>query len=156
VSATLTTGDLFVTDGDSRIRVVRANGAVETVLNGAGTASFFDGTGLLAMFNSPAHMTLNQDETVMYVADRRNNRIRAVELSTMAVTTVAGTEAFPANSGTLASDGAAAGDVLPGSQVGVRFSHPYGIAFYLEPLDVGDAAGNASLPGGGCTAAECS
>jgi len=33
------------------------------------------------------------------------------------------------------------------TQGGVRFSHPFGIAFYLEPLNIGDTAGNASLPG---------
>ena len=58
--------------------------------NGAGLASFADGVGALAMFNSPAHMTLNDDESVLYVADRRNNRIRAVTLATSVVTTVAG------------------------------------------------------------------
>ena len=38
------TGELFVSDGDSRIRVVRASGAVETILNGAGTAGLSDAT----------------------------------------------------------------------------------------------------------------
>ena len=61
----------------------------------------------------------------------------------------AGTEAFPTNGGTLAADGASNGDVLPGSVAGVRFDHPYGVTFYLETRDVGDAAGNASLPGWG-------
>lgn len=140
-------GDLYVSDGDNRIRVVRANGAVDTVLNGAGIASFLDAVGLSATFNSPSHMTLNEDESILYIADRRNNRIRAATLSTMSVSTIAGIEAFPENGGTLASDGAVAGDVLPGSQVGVRFSHPFGIAFYLEPLNIADPAGNTSLPG---------
>jgi len=140
-------GDLFVTCADSRIRVVRLSGAVETVLNGAGVGGFADASGLAARFHEPGHMALNEDETVLYVADRRNNRIRAVALASMAVTTVAGTEAFPATGSTLASDGAEAGGALPGSSGGVRFSHPYGIAFYLEPLEVADVAGNASLPG---------
>jgi len=60
----------------------------------------------------------NADETTLYVADRLNNRVRAVDLATMAVTSVAGTAAFPESGGTVASDGANAGDVLPGSQVG--------------------------------------
>ena len=38
---------------------------------------------------------------------------------------------------------------MPGSVAGVRFDHPYGVTFYLETRDVGDAAGNASLPGWG-------
>ena len=58
--------------------------------NAAGVAGFADGAGAAAMFNSPAHMTLNEDESLLYVADRRNNRIRAVTLATSAVTTVAG------------------------------------------------------------------
>ena len=74
-------------------------------------------TGLLAMFNSPSHMTLNTDETTLYIADRLNNRVRAVDLSTMAVTTIAGTAGLSESGGTVASDGANAGDVLPGSQV---------------------------------------
>ena len=47
------TGDLYVSDGDSRIRVVRGlGGMVETVLNGGGTAGFSDAVGLSAVFNS--------------------------------------------------------------------------------------------------------
>lgn len=142
------TGDLYVSDGDSRIRVVRGlGGMVETVLNGGGTAGFSDAVGLSAIFNSPSHMTMNEDETVLYVADRRNNRIRSVDLLTLTVTTVAGTEASPESGGTLASDGATSGNVLPGSQAGIRFNHPFGIAFYLEPRDVGNPSGNASLSG---------
>lgn len=142
------TGDLYVSDGDSRIRVVRGlGGMVETVLNGGGTAGFSDAVGLSAVFNSPSHMTMNDDETVLYVADRRNNRIRSVDLLTLTVTTVAGTEASPESGGTLASNGATTGNVLPGSQGGIRFNHPFGIAFYLEPRDVGNPSGNATLSG---------
>lgn len=141
------TNDLFVSDGDSRIRVVRANGAVETILNGAGLAGFSDSSGLSARFNSPSHMTLDTDETTLYIADRRNNRIRAVMLSTLTVYTIAGSEYPPEGGGTLSSDGASSGDVLPGSQLGARFDQPFGIAFYLEPLTVGDVSSRSSYPG---------
>lgn len=141
------TRDLFFTDGDNRVRVVRALGGVETLLNGAGKTGYVDAAGLAAVFNSPSHMTFNDDESVLYVADRRNNRIRSVDMLSLAVTTVAGTEAAPDGLGTLSSDGSVLGNPLPGSPDEVRFNHPFGIAFYREPRDVGDPFGNSSLPG---------
>ena len=103
------TRDLFFTDGDNRVRVVRALGGVETLLNGAGKTGYVDAAGLAAVFNSPSHMTFNDDESVLYIADRRNNRIRSVDMLSLAVTTVAGTEAAPDGLGTLSSDGSVLG-----------------------------------------------
>jgi len=40
------TGELFVSDSNSRIRVIRGNGAVETISNGAGLAGYSDSVGL--------------------------------------------------------------------------------------------------------------
>jgi DNA-binding beta-propeller fold protein YncE len=83
---------LYVTDtGNHRIRKVRiADGQTELVA-GSGVAGFADGVGPAAKFKNPWGLALNSTGTVLYVADRDNHRIRAIDLATKKVTTVAGT-----------------------------------------------------------------
>jgi hypothetical protein len=47
-----------------------------------------DGVGTLASFNGPAGVLLTSDDLMVYVADRNNNKIRRVELSSQRVSTV--------------------------------------------------------------------
>jgi hypothetical protein len=112
---------------------------VETVLNGAGLAGFADATGVLALFNQPSHMALNEDESVLYIADRGNNRIRQATLPTMTVTTIEGSDS-PSPVGTPKSNSTSNGTFQPVFQLGIRFDQPYGIAFYVEPGDAGGYA----------------
>lgn len=81
---------LYVADtGNNRIRKVAiADGATSLV---AGSDSgFADGTGSSARFNAPWGLALSDDGRTLYVADRGNHRIRAVDLATNTVTTIAG------------------------------------------------------------------
>ena len=146
---------LYVADGDGRVRGVRAygdpNGAgVFTILNRAGKKGFLDHTdGSLAVFNTPSFMAFDHDQSTLYIADRHNNRIRAMDVATRAVTTAAGAGAPPARGSSLAADGARGGPVLPGGEDGMRFDEPVGVAFFLEPRDVGGGDGDAGAAGPG-------
>ena len=83
-------GTVYVTDDDNnRIRAVNpATGAV-TTLAGSGTAGFADGPSNTAQFDNPSGVAVAPGGTV-YVADRYNHRIRAINPTTGAVTTLAG------------------------------------------------------------------
>lgn len=80
----------YVTDtGNSRIRKVRLSDG-QTWLVAGGEKGFADGTGSAAQFATPWGLAINDAGTMLYVADRNNHRIRAVEIETGKVTTLAG------------------------------------------------------------------
>ena len=80
---------LFVADtGHSRIVVTDLDGK-SAIAIGNGEIGLVDGTYDKAQFNRPQGMTLISD--VLYVADTENHAIRAIDLKTKTVTTVAGT-----------------------------------------------------------------
>lgn len=82
---------LYVSDsGNVRIRRVRLADGSTTLIAGS-TSGYADGTGDAAQFATPWGLTLNDDGTMLYVADRDAHRIRAIDLATKKVTTLAGT-----------------------------------------------------------------
>ncbi|MFH1171434.1 MAG: FG-GAP-like repeat-containing protein [bacterium] len=86
----LTEHFLYVADsGNNRIRKVRLSDG-ETTLVAGGDAGFADGVGADARFHTPWGMALSDDGNTLYVADRDNQRIRAVDLSSNTVRTLAG------------------------------------------------------------------
>jgi sugar lactone lactonase YvrE len=87
-----TTGVVFVVDTDAH--VIRAIGAppaaaVTTLAGRANTPGFADGVGSSALFNFPQGIAATGG--FLYVSDWMNNRIRAVNVSSRAVVTLAGT-----------------------------------------------------------------
>lgn len=83
-------GNVYIADyGNHRIRMVDIGGTIQTVA-GTGTRGFSGdgGPATSAEFDSPAGVAAGSDGAV-YVADRRNNRIRRID-SAGIVTTVAG------------------------------------------------------------------
>lgn len=71
---------------------VRAAGGACAVHTLAGNISgFADGAAACARFRSPADIALSADERVLIVADQGNHRLRAVDLSSGVVSTIAGT-----------------------------------------------------------------
>lgn len=73
-------GTVYVADsGNNRIRMIK-NEKVSTIA-GTGVAGFRDGTGSEAKFNDPYHLVLNRNGgSIIYVADRKNNRIRRIKI----------------------------------------------------------------------------
>jgi ABC-type branched-subunit amino acid transport system substrate-binding protein/sugar lactone lactonase YvrE len=82
------TGNVYVADTfNHRIRMINPNGTVST-LAGVGEAGYRDGPGTQAQFNAPTDVAVDTTG-VIYVADSRNNRIRAISPEGM-VTSLAG------------------------------------------------------------------
>jgi DNA-binding beta-propeller fold protein YncE len=80
---------LFIADSNhNQIVIATPDGAVHTRI-GAGTTGTSDGNYHTAEFNHPQGMALVGD--TLYVADTENHLLRAIDLATMRVTTVAGT-----------------------------------------------------------------
>ncbi len=83
-------GRLFIADSDNnRILISDMSGALQQAI-GSGTRGLKDGASDVAEFNQPQGLALSADGNVLYVADTRNHAIRHVDLSTGAVTTLAG------------------------------------------------------------------
>ncbi len=98
-------GHLYIADTlNHRVRRVDAETGTITTVAGLGRPRFSGDGGLAveAGLNEPAALALS-DEGVLYVADQSNNRIRAVDLATGVIRTVAGTGTAGYN-----GDGAAA------------------------------------------------
>ena len=82
---------LYIADsGHNRILEARLNGALLRVF-GTGAAGFADGRADEAQFFDPQGLELSADRSQLYVADTRNHALRAIDLKTGAVTTLAGT-----------------------------------------------------------------
>ena len=84
-------GRLFISDTNHH-RIVQTDlgGRVEAVY-GSGREGFSDGTAVDAAFRDPQGTALSADGRSLYVADTGNHALRAVDLATGEVTTVAGT-----------------------------------------------------------------
>ncbi len=82
--------NLYVADASNNTirKIVISTGVVTTIAGTAGVSGSTDGTGLAARFHSPYGITT--DGTNLYVADRGNNTIRKIVISTGVVTTLAG------------------------------------------------------------------
>ncbi|RJO71533.1 MAG: alkyl hydroperoxide reductase [Myxococcales bacterium] len=81
-------GRLFIADtGHHRVLIADKNGKVSAAF-GTGQTGFKDGPAAEAQFNEPQGLALNGN--VLYVADRSNHAIRALDLSKEKVTTIAG------------------------------------------------------------------
>ena len=83
---------LYVADlVNHRIRAINLASATKavTTIAGSGTAGFADNTtGTSAQFNSPIGLAVSGN--TLYVTDSTNHRIRAIDLTTKAVRTIAG------------------------------------------------------------------
>ncbi|MFV9672362.1 MAG: thioredoxin-like domain-containing protein [Acidimicrobiia bacterium] len=92
---------IFVADtGHHQIIAATDDGTV-TAVYGSGLEGFDDGTGTDASFSSPQGLVVDGD--TLYVADTNNHAIRLINLTTGAVTTLAGTGAmgWPPTAGAL-------------------------------------------------------
>jgi sugar lactone lactonase YvrE len=86
-------GHLYIADTlNHRVRRVDAETGVITTVAGLGRPRFFGDGGLAveAGLSEPAALALS-DDGILYIADQSNNRVRAVDLATGVIRTVAGT-----------------------------------------------------------------
>lgn len=82
---------LFVADSNhNRIIVSDFDGNVQSVA-GSGVQGFADGDFSKATFHNPQGMALSEDGSTLYVADTDNHAIRALDLKSKKITTIAGT-----------------------------------------------------------------
>ncbi|HEU4682926.1 MAG TPA: SMP-30/gluconolactonase/LRE family protein [Nitrospira sp.] len=87
-------GHLYIADQmNHRIRRVDKETGIITTIAGVGHPRFSGdgGPSVLAGLNEPAALALSLDGTILYVADQSNHRIRAIDLFTGTIRTVAGT-----------------------------------------------------------------
>ncbi len=81
---------LFIADtGHNRILETNLTGQVTRII-GAGKAALDDGAIDTATFHEPQGMTLSEDGTTLFVADRLNHALRAVDLTANTVSTLIG------------------------------------------------------------------
>jgi sugar lactone lactonase YvrE len=83
-------GNVYVADRDNHtVRLIDPSGKV-TILAGTGAAGFAEGPAASAQFNQPYGVALSPDDKILYIADYLNHAIRALDLGTKRVTTLAG------------------------------------------------------------------
>ncbi len=90
-------GDVYIADSDNEVvREVAASTQVITTIAGNATFGYSgdNGPATSAQLGTPWGLALNSAGSILYIADRDNNAIRAVNLTTGIITTVAGTGAF--------------------------------------------------------------
>lgn len=81
---------LFISDTNHhRIVVVDLNGEVQALI-GDGAAGLVDASYASARFHQPQGLALSPDGKTLYVADSKNHALRAVDLKTQTVRTLAG------------------------------------------------------------------
>ncbi len=82
---------LYIADaGNHRVIEASRDGHILRVF-GTGEPGFADGEAAEAAFRQPQGLALSPDSATLYVADTRNHAVRAIDLATGAVTTIAGT-----------------------------------------------------------------
>lgn len=93
-------GHLYIADTmNHRVRVVEAGTGIIRTLAGVGQPRYGGdgGSAMAAGLNEPAALALN-GRGLLYIADQSNNRVRAIDLATGQIRTIAGTGA-PAYNG---------------------------------------------------------
>jgi sugar lactone lactonase YvrE len=120
-------GELFVSERDgNRVRRIGSDGVVSLVAGSEDSeAAFADDTGAAARFSEPNGLAYH--EGTLFVADTKNQRIRAIDVSSGEVTTVAGT-------GTLGH--------VDGAGLQSSFVEPYGLTVNGGFLYIADKGNN--------------
>lgn len=127
--ATDSSGNAYIADQSNHlIRRVTPAGVATTLAGSPGAATFANGTGAAARFNTPTDLTVYEPspgDVRLFIADSGNNRIRQLVVATGVVTTLAG-------SGTAGSTDGSAGTA--------RFRAPSGITLSGGQLFVADTS----------------
>ncbi len=119
--------NLYVADSVTIRKVVLSSGVVTTLAGQAGALGSADDTGTAARFLGISGLW--GDNNNLYIADAGNNTIRKMNLSSLAVTTVAGDPGTPA--------------MVDGAATDARFSQPNGLWSDGANLFISDYANHA-------------
>lgn len=120
------TNRLFVADsGHHRILVSDLDGELQFAI-GSGIEGFADGPVDTAQMSRPQGMALSSDGSILYIADRENHAIRAVNLTTRVVWTIGGT-------------GENSFGVVPGVATDVRIPSPWDLHRWNDQLFIAGA-----------------
>lgn len=92
-------GNIYVSQANGTIRKITPSAVVTTLAGSPNNYAFADGTGSAARFSVPWGIDCDALGN-LYVADYNNNRIRKVNTSTGAVSTLAGSGVFGSTDGT--------------------------------------------------------
>ena len=117
---------LYVADRNNHlIRAINLTSrTVDTIAGGGTIGDYVDGVGSTARFNHPSGLAVDASGTTLYVADSDNHRIRAIDLASRRVSTLAGS---------------GAPDHANGVGTAARFNGPAGIAVSGGTLYVADS-----------------
>lgn len=111
-------GNFYICDAENHvIRKIDTGGNVTTIA-GISVPGFADGVGTLAAFDTPTGFAIDASAGIVYIADTNNHAIRAMNVSTLAVTTYAGGAPTVPESGSTDGTGTAS-----------RFFSPTALAF---------------------------
>lgn len=117
-------GNIYIVNSNL-VSKIDSNGKL-AIIAGSSSAGFADATGVDARFNNPKGIVLYNN--ALYIADTSNHRIRKIDLSTMAVSTIAGT---------------GVAGFLDGPGLGAQLRSPEGIAIDSDGnLYISDTANN--------------
>ena len=95
-----TAGVLYVADSsNNQIRAITVSTKAVSTLAGSTTAGSSDGIGTSASFSIPTGVSIDSTAGIVYVADKSNNMIRAITVSTGAVSTLAGSATAGSSNG---------------------------------------------------------
>ena len=82
---------LYIAEGsNNRIRAVKVDTGQTSLVAGSGASGYKNGVGSNAQFNGPYTLDISDDGSTLYVADKYNHAIRAVNVHTKNVTTLVG------------------------------------------------------------------
>jgi DNA-binding beta-propeller fold protein YncE len=89
----LSNGDFYIVDAGNHAIYFLTGGIITVVAgaNGPSSSGSQDGTGTSAKFYKPNGIAINAAGTILYIADKGNNKIRKIVVSSQQVTTIAGT-----------------------------------------------------------------
>jgi DNA-binding beta-propeller fold protein YncE len=120
-------GTLYVADTENnrirRVDLASAPSHTVTTLAGFGGAGSNDGVGTAATFSYPSGLALTPDDSTLFVADRWNHKLRAVDVRTRTVSTLVG-----GGGGGSCVQGAGSCGSTDGTGTSSAFSYPLGLA----------------------------
>jgi sugar lactone lactonase YvrE len=94
-------GNIFIVEANSNVVSRITPGGTVSVFAGGGPSAYADGTGIAALFHTPAGITIDPNDNI-YVADLNNHRIRKITPGAVVTTLAGSTQGYAEGTGTSA------------------------------------------------------